>query len=53
MICEPPETFTYGGAVAHVLTFSAYRRTLLALAFHDAGYRDLGIGDPMHFERPT
>ena len=52
-VCEPPETFTYGGAVAHVLTFSAYRRTLLALAVHDAGYRDLGIGDPMHFERPT
>ena len=50
-LCEPPEVFSYGGAVAHVLTFSAYRRTLALLAFHDAGYRDLGIGDPMHFSR--
>ena len=50
-VCEPPETFTFGGAVAHVLTFSAYRRTEALLAFHAAGYRDLGIGDPMHFDR--
>ena len=50
-VCEPPETFTYGGAVAHVLTFSAYRRTEALLAFHAAGYRDLGLGDPMHFDR--
>jgi AraC family transcriptional regulator len=48
-VCEPAQTFTYGGAVAHVLTFSAYRRTLALLAFYEAGYRDLGIGDPMHF----
>jgi AraC family transcriptional regulator len=50
-VCEPPQTFTYGGAVAHVLTFSAYRRTEALLAFHAAGYRNLGIGDPMHFDR--
>jgi AraC-like DNA-binding protein len=52
-VCEPPRTFTYGGAVAHVLTFSAYRRTLVALAFHDAGHEELGIGDPMHFHDPV
>jgi len=50
-VCEPPQTFTYGGAVAHVLTFSAYRRTQALLAFHAAGYRDLGLGDPMHFDK--
>jgi AraC family transcriptional regulator len=48
-VCEPPETFTYGGAVAHVLTFSAYRRMVLLLVFHDAGFGELGLGDPMHF----
>jgi AraC family transcriptional regulator len=25
--CEPPETFTYGGMAAHVITFSAFRRS--------------------------
>ena len=48
-VCEPPETFTYGGAVAHILTFSAYRRTEALLALHDAGFGELGLGDPMHF----
>lgn len=51
-VCEPPETFTYGGALAHILTFSAYRRTLLLGALHDAGVTDLGIGDPMRFGSP-
>ena len=49
-VCEPPETFTYGGAVAHILTFSAYRRTEALLALHHAGFGELGLGDPMHFE---
>jgi len=44
--CEPPEVFTYGGMIAHVLTFAAHRRTLVAGALHDAGITDLGAGDP-------
>ena len=28
-ICDPPEVFTYGGMIAHVLTFAAHRRTLV------------------------
>jgi AraC family transcriptional regulator len=47
--CEPPRVFTYGGMVAHVLTFAAHRRSLLVGAFHSAGITDLGSGDPMHF----
>jgi AraC family transcriptional regulator len=47
--CEPPRVFTYGGMVAHVLTFAAHRRSLLVSAFHSAGITDLGFGDPMHF----
>ncbi|ADB29445.1 transcriptional regulator, AraC family [Kribbella flavida DSM 17836] len=47
--CEPPRVFTYGGMVAHVLTFAAHRRSLLVGAFHSAGVRDLGFGDPMQF----
>lgn len=48
-VCDPPETFTYGGVVAHVLTFSAVRRTLAVGALESAGIDDLGSGDPMHF----
>ena len=48
-ICDPPETFTLGGVLAHVLTFSAVRRTLAIGALESAGITDLGSGDPMQF----
>jgi AraC family transcriptional regulator len=47
--CDPPETFTYGGMIAHVLTFGAARRTLVIGAFHTAGHTELGSGDPMRY----
>jgi AraC family transcriptional regulator len=47
--CEPPETFTYAGMIAHVLTFGAHRRTLVCGVLADAGMGDLGAGDPMHW----
>jgi hypothetical protein len=47
--CEPPQTFSYGGVLAHVLTFSAVRRTLAIGALESAGVGDLGAGDPMAF----
>lgn len=31
-LCEPAEVFTYAGMTAHVLTFAAHRRCLVALA---------------------
>jgi AraC family transcriptional regulator len=48
-ICDEPEVFTYGGMIAHVLTFAAHRRTLVAGALIDAGITDLGAGDPMRW----
>lgn len=48
-ICDPPEVFTYGGMVAHVLTFAAHRRTLVCGSLVDAGVTDLGAGDPMRW----
>jgi hypothetical protein len=45
--CEPPETFTLSGVLAHVLTFAAVRRTLAIGALESAGIDDLGSGDPM------
>ena len=46
-LCEKTEVFTYGGMIAHVLTFSAHRRTLVVLAFGRHGIEELGWGDPM------
>jgi AraC family transcriptional regulator len=45
-MCSPPELFTYGGLIAHVLTFAAHRRTLVCGALYGAGITDLGAGDP-------
>ncbi len=44
--CDPPEVYTYGGLIAHVLTFAAHRRTLVLGALASAGITDLGSGDP-------
>ena len=46
-LCEPAEVFTFGGMVAHVLTFAAHRRTLVVLALAKHGVEELGWGDPM------
>lgn len=48
-MCDPPQTFTYAGVLAHVLTFAAARRTMAIGALESAGITDLGSGDPMHF----
>jgi len=39
------EVFTYGGMIAHVLTFAAHNRTLVVLALKKAGIEDLEWGD--------
>ena len=51
MVCEPPETFTYGGMIAHVITFSAYRRTAVIEAFEHFGIEGFGSGDPVEWQR--
>lgn len=48
-VCDPPQVFTYGGMIAHVLTFAAYRRTLAVQALDAVGESDLGWGDPMQW----
>ncbi len=48
-LCEPAQVFTYGGMIAHVLTFAAHRRTLALLALDKHGVPDLGWGDPMRW----
>jgi AraC family transcriptional regulator len=44
-----PLFFTYGGMIAHVPTYAAYRRTLVSGALHSAGITDLHY-DPLAWE---
>ena len=48
-LCEPAEVFTYGGMIAHVLTFAAHRRCLVVMALDRHGIDELGLGDPMRW----
>jgi AraC family transcriptional regulator len=50
-ICIPPETFSFSGVIAHVITFSAQQRTVMLEALRKFGINDLGYGDPIEFER--
>ena len=45
--CDPPRVFTYGGMIAHVLTFAAVRRLVVLGALENLGITDLDAGDPM------
>ncbi|MEJ3404601.1 helix-turn-helix domain-containing protein [Rathayibacter sp. YIM 133350] len=41
-----PRLYTYGGLIAHVLTFGAHRRIEVLAAYARHGIGDLGFGDP-------
>ena len=47
--CDPPRVFTYGGMIAHVLTFAAVRRLVVLGAYEALGITDLHAGDPMEW----
>jgi AraC family transcriptional regulator len=48
--CDPPESFTFGGAIAHALTWDAYRRQVVAAALHERGVDGISV-DPLDWER--
>src|SRR5215471_12654770 len=48
-LCEPPETFTFGGTFAHVITFNAYRRMLALDALRRLGVKVEGFGCPSEY----
>lgn len=50
-LCEPPETFSFGGMIAHVLTFGIHRRQLALEIMRKMGIEELGYGDPISWER--
>lgn len=49
-LCEPAETFTFGGVFAHIMTFNAHRRLMALDALRQLGVETEGFGDPMEFE---
>jgi hypothetical protein len=48
-LCEPPETFTFGGMFAHVITFNFYRRMLAIDALRRLGVKVEGFGCPEEY----
>jgi AraC family transcriptional regulator len=48
-LCEPPETFSFGGMFAHVITFNAYRRMFAMDALRRMGVKVEGFGCPMEY----
>ena len=48
-LCEPPETFTFGGMFAHVITFNAYRRMIAIDVLRRFGVKVEGVGCPMEY----
>jgi AraC-like DNA-binding protein len=51
-LCEPPETFTFGGMFAHVITFNAYRRMVAIDVLRGMGVKVEGVGCPMEYVEP-
>lgn len=50
-LCEPPQAFTYGGVLAHVLSYGAVRRETLAGLLRELGHPPAGSGDPIEWEQ--
>ncbi len=49
-LCQPPEAFTFGGMLAHVVTYNSYRRLKVAAVLRGMGI-DVGFGDPIEYQR--
>ena len=48
-LCEPPQSFTFGGVFAHVLEYGAIRREMLASVLGELG-ATVAAGDPILWE---
>ena len=48
--CEPPESFSYGGMIAHTLTVAAQRRGAALAVLRGFGVTELGHGDPINYD---
>ena len=51
-LCEPPQTFTFGAVLSHILSYGAIRREALAAVLTELGAQ-LSDGDPINWELRT
>ena len=49
-LCEPPQSFTYGGVFSHILSYGAVRREMLASVLAELGADLPSTGDPILWE---
>jgi len=49
-LCEPPQSFTYGDVLAHILTYGAIRREALASVLAELGAAVPATADPIGWE---
>ena len=49
-LCEPPQSFTYGGVVSHILSYGAVRREMLVSVLNELGATVPSTGDPILWE---
>jgi len=40
-LCDPPQSFTYGGVIAHIIEHSAHRRGMIAAALRELGVSEV------------
>ena len=52
-LCKPPESFSYGGMISHILTYTSYRRLVAVSLLRrlDLCDKGVGTGDPLPWER--
>lgn len=50
-LCTPPVSFTFGSAIAHILTVSTVRRHTVVGVLRELGVRDVDARDPIEWER--
>lgn len=50
-LCTPPQSFTFGGVLAHILTFAAHRRMTLIAVLRELGVPDVDAACPIDWER--
>ena len=50
-LCEPAETFTFGGVFAHIMTFNGHRRLMALDALRRLGVETNDFGCPIEYER--
>jgi AraC family transcriptional regulator len=50
-LCTPPESFTFGSVIAHIVTVSVVRRQTVIAALRELGVPDAESRDPIEWER--